>query len=107
MKICAAQARSHKGDIQDNIENHKKFIELAIFYKANTIIFSELSLTGYEPELAKKLALNINDSRLDVFQKISDDHHIIIGVGSSNDGRTASLHKYDYFSSSKTKNNIL
>lgn len=81
MKICVAQTRPAKGDIQSNIDNHKKLIELAISNEADTIIFPELSLTGYEPGLAKELATDPNDSRFDVFQKISDTRQITIGVG--------------------------
>jgi predicted amidohydrolase len=81
MKICAAQIKSVKGAIQPNIEKHKRLIELAVFYKADTIIFPELSLTGYEPALAKELATDENDSRFDEFQKISDENKIIIGTG--------------------------
>lgn len=58
MKIAIAQTRPFKGDISANIETHKKLIELAISYKADTIFFPELSVTGYEPELAKDLATN-------------------------------------------------
>ncbi len=53
MKICVAQTRPVKGDIQGNIENHIKLIDLAVLNGADTIIFPELSITGYEPELAK------------------------------------------------------
>jgi predicted amidohydrolase len=94
MKICAAQAKPIKGDIQRNIENHKRLIEQAIAYKADVIIFPELSLTGYEPALAKKLATSHDDSRFEDFQKISDAHQIIIGVGmptKSNEGICISL----------------
>jgi predicted amidohydrolase len=47
-----------------------------------------LSLTGYEPALSKQLAINHDDSRLDVFQTISDTRNITIGVGApmANDG---------------------
>ena len=81
MKICVAQTRPVKGDIQSNIDNHKKLIDLAIFYGADTVIFPELSLTGYEPELAKELATTPDDSRFDDFQKISGARLITIGVG--------------------------
>jgi predicted amidohydrolase len=81
MKICVAQTRPVKGDIQGNITNHKKLIDLAVSNGADTIIFPELSLTGYEPEIAKELATDPDDSRLDDFQKISDAKHITIGVG--------------------------
>jgi predicted amidohydrolase len=45
------------------------------------IIFPELSLTGYEPGLAKALATIQDDRLFDVFQKIFDSGKIIIGVG--------------------------
>ncbi len=81
MKICVAQTKPLKGNIPANIENHKRLIDLAIHNGADLIIFPELSLTGYEPELAKELATDKEDKRLDDFQKISDTNHIIIGVG--------------------------
>jgi len=81
MKICAAQTKPVKGDIQRNIDNHIKLIELAVSSGADTIIFPELSLTGYEPELSAELATTQDDSRFDEFQKISDTGQITIGVG--------------------------
>lgn len=81
MKICVVQARSAKGDIGQNIINHKKLIELAVSKKAGIIIFPELSITGYEPSLAKELAANKDDKRLDVFQSLSDTNQVTIGVG--------------------------
>ena len=81
MKICVAQTRPVKGDIQSNIENHKKMISLAISNSADVIIFPELSITGYEPGLAKELATNQDDSRFDDFQQISDAKQITIGAG--------------------------
>lgn len=81
MKICLAQTKAIKGSIKSNITNHKKWIEIGIFNKADLIIFPELSLTGYEPELARDLATDQNDSRLEEFQRISDRDTITIGVG--------------------------
>lgn len=81
MKICVAQTRPIKGDIQSNIDNHKKLIDLAVFHGADIVIFSELSITGYEPELSKELATNQDDSRFDDFQMIADTKQITIGVG--------------------------
>lgn len=81
MKICVVQTRPIKGDIQSNIDNHKKLIDLAVSNGADTVIFPELSLTGYEPELSKELATNQDDSRFDDFQKISNIKQITIGVG--------------------------
>lgn len=81
MKICVVQTRPIKGDIQSNIDNHKKLIDLAVSNGADTVIFPELSLTGYEPELSKELATNQDDTRFDDFQKISNTKQITIGVG--------------------------
>ncbi len=81
MKICVAQTRSVKGDILKNIENHKKLIELAASERAAFIVFPELSLTGYEPTLAKVLATRPEDSRFDDFQTMSNNRQITIGVG--------------------------
>ena len=81
MKICIAQTKPIKGNVSANIETHIKFIELALTANSEAIFFSELSLTGYEPELAKKLATNQHDNRLDIFQQISNSNNIIIGIG--------------------------
>lgn len=81
MKICIAQTKPIKGDVSANIEAHKKIIEFALQLNAEAIFFPELSLIGYEPAFAKKLATNQNDDRLEIFQKISDHNNIIIGLG--------------------------
>jgi predicted amidohydrolase len=81
MKIGVAQFRPVKGNIPANITSHKKLIELAISSKADAIFFPELSITGYEPELAKDLATNQDDRRFDDFQQISDINQITLGFG--------------------------
>ena len=81
MKISVAQTRPIKGDISKNIDSHKKLIQLAISHKTDAIFFPELSLTGYEPELARDLATNQDDIRFDDFQTISDTNKITIGLG--------------------------
>src|SRR6266498_205280 len=81
MKICAAQTNPIKGDIDANIANHKKLIECAGNDWAELLVFPELSLTGYEPTLAKDLAVEKDDRRFDDFQKLSDANSMTIGVG--------------------------
>jgi predicted amidohydrolase len=81
MKIAIAQTKPVKGDIQHNLADHKKWIHLAASHGAHMIIFPELSITGYEPTLAKELATYIDDSRLDDLQQISDTKNITIGAG--------------------------
>jgi predicted amidohydrolase len=81
MILAVAQTKPIKADILKNIKQHKQLIDIAVSYNADTIIFPELSLTGYEPELAKTLAMSVDDSQLDCFQDISNDKKITIGVG--------------------------
>lgn len=81
MKIAVAQTKPVTGDIGSNIKNHLSLSTLAADHGADIIIFPELSLTGYEPSLAKLLATAIDDSRLAVFQQLSDARQITIGVG--------------------------
>lgn len=81
MKICITQTQPVTGDIKANIVDHINWVNQAVNQNADFIIFSELSLTGYEPELAKDLAIEIGDTRLNGFQEISDAKDIIICVG--------------------------
>ena len=81
MKIAVAQISPIKGDVSANIEKHKKLIQLSVSHGAESIFFPELSLTGYEPQLAKNLAINQDDKLFDQFQDISDTNKILIGLG--------------------------
>jgi predicted amidohydrolase len=81
MRICVAQTRPIRGDILENIENHKRLIDLATVNGADMVIFPELSLTGYEPALSTALALAPDDRRLADFQTISTARDVILGVG--------------------------
>jgi len=81
MKICAAQTKAVKGDVQKNIAHHLEFISRAVAANAAVIVFPELSLTGYEPAIANDLAIYVNDARLDVFREKADAHNMVISVG--------------------------
>jgi predicted amidohydrolase len=81
MRICAAQFRPVAGDIASNSARHLKLVDLAASHGAELVYFPELSLTGYEPRLAKSLATDEKDARLDKLQESSDTHGILVGVG--------------------------
>src|ERR1700753_1352804 len=81
MKIAVAQTRPVKGEIETNISHHKKLIAFAVENGAGMLVFPELSITGYEPELAKELATTPDDSRFDDFQLISNGSRVTIGIG--------------------------
>lgn len=81
MKICIAQTKPFKGNIHKNMDNHLEFINRAIELNSDVIVFPELSITGYEPKLAKELTTDVNDTIFNPFQKTSDKSGITIGVG--------------------------
>lgn len=81
MKIAIAQIKPLKGEVHKNIKKHLKFIEKSIELNVDLIIFPELSITSYEPILAKELATHKEDSLFNPFQKLSDKYGISIGIG--------------------------
>lgn len=81
MKIAIAQIRAVKGDIDANIVRHESTVQRAAAEKADIICFPELSITGYEPTLARQLATHQEDSRFDRLQDLSDAEHITICIG--------------------------
>ncbi|AVB25704.1 carbon-nitrogen hydrolase family protein [Pseudomonas syringae pv. syringae] len=62
--LAAAQFCSARGDIESNLSGHLAFMQRAAELGARYLLFPELSLTGYEPDLARELALLPGDARL-------------------------------------------
>jgi len=81
VRVCLAQINPAAGDIELNVSTHVKWVGLAFKAKAELIAFPELSLTGYEPELAESLATSPDDYRLHVLQKLSNKLNIGIAAG--------------------------
>ena len=54
--LAAAQCSAVAGDIAANAGRHLDFIDAAHRQGVNILVFPELSLTGYEPTLAGRLA---------------------------------------------------
>lgn len=81
MKICLVQTKPARGVIAANIASHLKLVQRAVAKGADTILFPELSLTGYEPSLAQRLATTPDDNRFVPFQTLSNAHKVTIGVG--------------------------
>ena len=86
MNLFAAQIRAIAGDIDTNIARHIDAVNLAASKGADLLLFPELSVTGYEPALAETLAMPPSDSRLDVFQALSDQYRMLIAVGAPTRG---------------------
>ena len=69
--LAAAQSSSIRGDIKANVAHHVELAKAAAKPGANFIVFSELSLTGYEPELARGFAAKATDPRMKPLRRIS------------------------------------
>jgi predicted amidohydrolase len=80
-KIAAAQSVSIRGNVQENIERHRRLIELAAENSVQCIIFPELSLTGYEPNLADTLAFTADDKRIDSLREVAEKYKMLIIAG--------------------------
>lgn len=81
MILAAAQTKPKRGDIDANLLDHYRLIELAVQNGAQLIAFPEMSITGYEREHAQKLAFQKEDSRLDHLKKLASQNNIIIVAG--------------------------
>ena len=81
MFIAVAQIPSKKGNVEINISTHLKAINKASELGVNYIVFPELSLTGYEPELAANLVFSEDDQRLHPLIESAIKNKITIGIG--------------------------
>lgn len=81
MILAAAQTKPTRGNIDANLSDHYRLIELAVQNRAQLIAFPELSITGYERENAQQLAFRKDDSRLDHLKKLAVENKIIIIAG--------------------------
>ncbi len=81
MILAAAQTSPKRGDIESNLIDHYNMIDLASRYRAELIVFPEMSITGYERDDAKALAFTSTDSRLDKLRRLSVDKKIIVIAG--------------------------
>jgi predicted amidohydrolase len=79
--LAVAQTASIRGDVESNIKTHARFAEAATRHGARFIIFPELSLTGYEPDIAAIHTFTAEDLRLKPLIDIARKHAITIVAG--------------------------
>jgi hypothetical protein len=80
-KIAAAQIASVRGNIDANVVTHAAAIQAAGEHHVSVLVFPELSLTGYEPDLAMELAVSEDDSRLFLLIALSRQHQMEVVIG--------------------------
>src|SRR5215211_6817431 len=88
-KIAAAQVASVRGDIAGNVATHAAALAAAAKHGVSVLVFPELSLTGYEPDLAAELALTAEDVRLAPLRALARQHGIEAVVGAPRHDGTA------------------
>lgn len=87
--IAAAQTGCLAGNIELNLSRHAQVVELAAAEGVALLIFPELSLTGYEPQLARNLGITLQDPRLEKLRVLAKTHNMTIVCGAPlccNDG---------------------
>ena len=81
MKIALVQFQPKAGDPAYNAERHRYWIRQAHTQGAGVVIFSELSLTSYEPDLAADLSVEANDKLWQSWQALSNELQLSFGLG--------------------------
>jgi predicted amidohydrolase len=79
--VAVAQTCAFPGDIAANLGEHLRLIELAAERGAEAVLFPELSLTGYEPKLADRVAMLPGDARLAPLIELSAKRGITVVAG--------------------------
>jgi predicted amidohydrolase len=79
--VAAAQTVPIRGDIASNIAQHIQLARAAADAGAQLLVFPELSLTGYELDLAAALAFTENDSRLTPLIEVASAASLALVVG--------------------------
>jgi predicted amidohydrolase len=79
--IAAAQTIPKRGDVGANIEQHLRLVPIAAQENVQVLVFPELSLTGYELDLASDLAFSEGDSRLAPLAEMASSCSVILVVG--------------------------
>jgi predicted amidohydrolase len=79
--LAAAQVASHGGDLSHNVAEHARAIVAAARRGASLVVFPELSLTGYELDLAAGLAFSPSDPRLAPLLEVAAAHSMTLVAG--------------------------
>ncbi len=79
--IAAAQTIPIRGDVDANVERHLRLVPVAAEERAQVLVFPELSLTGYELDLANDLAFSEKDPRLAPLVEVAASSSITLIVG--------------------------
>ncbi|MBN7820058.1 carbon-nitrogen hydrolase family protein [Bowmanella yangjiangensis] len=80
IRISLAQISSRRGQIAANMQSHLQAIELAAQHHADILVFPELSLSGYELDLAAELAQQQAHCEA-VLSQAAKKHNVLVIAG--------------------------
>lgn len=81
LTLAAAQSVSIAGDLSANLARHQHLMGLAAQQGGQLLVFPELSLTGYEPQLVAELALLPDSPRLQPLRNLARELKLTTVVG--------------------------
>ncbi|AZC27183.1 carbon-nitrogen hydrolase family protein [Pseudomonas sessilinigenes] len=81
LTLAAAQSESIAGDLPANLTGHQRLMCLAAQQGVQLLVFPELSLTGYEPQLAAELAVAPDSPVLQPVRDLARELHMTTVVG--------------------------
>lgn len=79
--IAVAQTIPIRGDVDANVAQHVRLAHAAAREQAQVLVFPELSLTGYELDLANDLAFSQSDPRLAPLVEAASSYSMTLIVG--------------------------
>lgn len=79
--VAVGQTVPVRGDVAANVAEHVRLARVAAAAGARAIVFPELSLTGYELDLAERLAFEPDDARLVPLRDVAAESGIALVAG--------------------------
>ncbi|NYF77818.1 carbon-nitrogen hydrolase family protein [Granulicella arctica] len=79
--LAVAQSGSIPGDVSANVARHLRFGVVAAEHGVQFLVFPELSLTGYEPALARSNSVHPHDPKLDPLRRLAEEARMTVVVG--------------------------
>lgn len=81
MTFAAAQISVARGNIEANLQVHFHAMEAAAAEGVDILIFPELSVTGYEMDLAEELQASPDDAIFEPLQAMARKHAMFVSMG--------------------------
>lgn len=79
--LAAAQTVPVRGDVGANLDEHVRLARAAAARQVRVLVFPELSLTGYELDVAAALAFSERDPRLQPLVDVAVEHAMTVIAG--------------------------